>query len=210
MVSPSPRRALGPAGRPYASVSIPAAHEEAHAGTGRMTLDQSCDPDPGCAGWPMVGRAGAEMISGREGSTKGRTRIFVGLINSQPSGHATLGQGAERRPRARIMAPPTSGLAESLGGRRAAPSVQRIPPGRTGIGSRSDPFRPPPAPHLRVIPFGGPFEPKHDETVVTMRSREVTPASTTTCHCSRSSAPCARELAALMPPASRERPTYAS
>jgi hypothetical protein len=114
---PRPAEPWGPAGRPYASVSIPAAHEEAHAGTGRMTLDQSCDPDPGCAGWPMVGRAGAEMISGREGSTKGRTRIFVGLINSQPSGHATLGQGAERRPRARIMAPPTSGLAGQVPGR---------------------------------------------------------------------------------------------
>ena len=88
----------------------------------------------------MVGRACAEMISGRVGSTKGRTRIFAGLIKSQPSGHATLGQGAERRPRARIMAPPRSGLAESLGGRRAAPSVQRIPQVTPGIGSRSDPF----------------------------------------------------------------------
>jgi hypothetical protein len=35
----APPRPGGPAGRPYASVSIPAAHEEAHAGMGRMTLD---------------------------------------------------------------------------------------------------------------------------------------------------------------------------
>jgi hypothetical protein len=57
----------------------------------------------------MVGRAGAEMISGREGSTKGRTRIFAGRMSSQPSGHATAGQRAERRPMRRSMAPPTSG-----------------------------------------------------------------------------------------------------
>ena len=34
--------------------------------------------------------------------------------------------------------------------------------------------------------------------------------STATCHCSPSFAPCSQELAALMPPPSRERPTYAS
>jgi hypothetical protein len=57
------------------------------------------------------------------------------------------------------------------GWRRAAPSVQRIPQVTPGIGSRSDPFRPPPAPHLRVIPFGGPFEPRHDEPTVSSRTQ---------------------------------------
>src|SRR5664280_2626064 len=78
--------------------------EETPAGAGWMALDYGRNLGAEGGSWPGVGRADAEMISGRVGSTKGRTRIFAGLANSQPSGHATVGQGAERRRMARSMA----------------------------------------------------------------------------------------------------------
>jgi hypothetical protein len=84
-------------------------HRETPAGAGWMALDYGRNLGAEGGSWPGVGRADAEMISGRVGSTKGRTRIFAGLANSQPSGHATVGQCAERRPMARSMAPPTGG-----------------------------------------------------------------------------------------------------
>jgi hypothetical protein len=148
----APSRHGEPAGRLYASVSIPC-----------------CNLGPEGGGWPTVGRAGAEMISGRVGSTKGRTRIFAGLLNSQPSGHATVGQGAERRPMARSMVPPTSGHRRVSGLAKCGSPSAGYSPGRLRIGSRSDPFRPPPAPHA-LDPIPRALRAPHDEPMVNDRA----------------------------------------
>jgi hypothetical protein len=117
------------------------AREETPAGAGWMALYYGRNLGAEGGSWPGVGRVDAEMISGRVGSTKGRTRIFAGLANSQPSGHATVGQGAERRRMARSMAPPTGGHRRVAGLTRSGSLGRGYSRRKPGMRSRSYPFR---------------------------------------------------------------------
>src|SRR5664280_1253096 len=126
--------------------------EETPAGAGWMALDYGRNLGAEGGSWPGVGRVDAEMISGRVGSTKGRTRIFAGLANSQPSGHATVGQGAERRRMARSMAPPTSGNRRVAGLTRSGSLGRGHSRRKPGMRGRSYPFRRPTVPPWRLAP----------------------------------------------------------
>ena len=115
--------------------------EETPAGAGWIALDYGRNLGAEGGRWPGVGRAAAEMSSGRVGSTKGRVRIFAGLCASQPSGHATVGQGAERRPMARSMAPPPSGNRRVSGLTKSGSLGRAYSRRKPGMRGRSYPFR---------------------------------------------------------------------
>ena len=128
-------------------------HRETPAGAGWMALDYGRNLGAEGGSWPGIGRADADIISGRVGSTKGRTRIFAGVINSQPSGHATVGQCAERRPMARSMAPPTGGHRRVAGLTRSGSFGRGYSRRQPGMRGRCPLFRRPTVPPWRFAPL---------------------------------------------------------